>query len=97
MTQEPEAIPIELVACATCDRAFLAHPGRQTCPDCGGDKGPILITFGTPEDLVADAESAPEEVAPPAEAGVEPPAAEPTPEPTPEPELIPTPPEEVEQ
>lgn len=32
-----------LVSCQTCDVAFLVHPGRPSCPVCGGPPGTILV------------------------------------------------------
>jgi hypothetical protein len=47
MTTEPEAPPVinGIVACGTCDNVFRAHPGRQSCPTCGGDPGYMIIDY----------------------------------------------------
>lgn len=98
MTEPPatEVIPLELVACETCDNAFLSSGRRQTCPGCGGAAGLTLSTYEasanglrqtTPPGL-ADPVAAPPAAPPPA-AAPPPPAPEPqVAEPTDTPDLI---------
>ena len=77
MTTDTEAPAVikAVVACGTCDSVYRAHPGRQTCPCCGGDPDLIIIDLFTAESEAAaqvdtaaegvSAEPAPGEVTPP--------------------------------
>lgn len=34
-----------IVVCGTCDNVFRVHPGRPTCPACGGDPDYVLMAL----------------------------------------------------
>ncbi len=73
MTTPPEVATFKIVACGTCDNVFRTHPGRPSCPMCGGEPD-LELGEGTIETPVAE-EAATTEAETPAPAGE--PAAEP--------------------
>jgi uncharacterized Zn finger protein (UPF0148 family) len=70
----PEVATFKIVVCGTCDVVFRTHPGRPSCPACGGDPD-LELGEGTISTPAAEEASPTEAETPaPAEATAEEPA-----------------------
>ena len=67
----PEAVPYKIVVCGTCNVLFMVHPGRPSCPSCGGEPFLVLQEGEIPASLDDQAPPAEAEAAVPAEAPAE--------------------------
>lgn len=67
----PEAVPYKIVVCGTCNVLFMVHPGRPSCPSCGGEPFLVLQEGEIPASLDDQAAPTEEETAAPAEASAE--------------------------
>jgi len=76
-----EVARFQISVCGTCDVVFRVHPGRPSCPVCGGDPDQVLIEGSVEEAPTAPPAPTGDEEAPaPPAASTEPPSPDgPTP------------------